>query len=347
MAYGWILRAGYAALAVMFFAAFPVAAGAAPARTADFDNPDAREPATPPMWRVSDADSEIYLLGTFHILPQNFEWRSSAVETALDAADTIWFEAEVDTAEARQKTLHILMTEGFDAAGKTLSDRLDPADATRLETIVNSLGLSMKAIEPMRPWQAFLTLSVQFIVSQGFDPNSGVETALLKEARMRGLETRFFETVEEQLGLFTNLDPEAEKHLLTITLREWDEQAADFDDLFAAWTKGDVAAIDAMMNESLRDAAPEVYEVLVTGRNAAWAKEIAAEMAGAGTALIAVGAGHLVGENSVPALLRTRGFQVERFDPNGVASDNPSKPADEFMGERPPDAPNAETQGEE
>ncbi len=34
-------------------------------------------------------------------------------------------------------------------------------------------------------------------------------------------------------------------------------------------------------------------------------------MAGAGTVFIAVGAGHLVGDDSVIALLRQRGFKVE------------------------------------
>jgi len=279
----------------------------------------AGEAATPPMWRVVDADSEIFLLGTFHILPPGLEWRSDSLAAALDAADTLWFEAEIDTPAAKQKTFQILMTEGFNPAGKALSGMLDPADAAKFRTIVESLGLPLKAVDPMRPWQAFLTLSVQFIVKEGFDPASGVETVLLSEARAGGRTLKFFETVEEQLRLFSNLSPQAEKDLLVTTLREWDQHTDDFDDLFIAWSKGDVGAIDAMMNEDIREAAPEVYDVLVTKRNAAWAKTIAAEMAGAGTELVAVGAGHLAGEGSVPALLKAKGFKVERY---GVPDDD-------------------------
>lgn len=288
--------------------------------------------ASPPMWRVSDEDSEIFLLGTFHILPPGLEWRSDSIVTALDAAKTIWFEAEVDTAAAKQKTLQVLMTQGFNADGKTLSELLAADDAARLKTIAAELGLPMKAIDPMRPWQAFLTLSVQFIVEEGFDPSSGVETVLLREARAKSYTLNFFETVEEQLGLFANLPPKAEKDLLTTTLREWDQYEDEFDELFTAWATGDIAGIDAMMNKNLRDAAPAVYDILVTRRNAAWAEALAAEMRGSGTALVAVGAGHLVGAGSVPALLEAKGFRVERYSAPAANDNAPAESGEDAIG---------------
>lgn len=333
------------AVAIIGGAAVLLLSGTAPlvAQTPDAGAAETtEESATPPMWRVTDADSEIFLLGTFHILPKGFQWRSKAVNEALEKAGTIWFEAEVDTPAAKQKTLQILMTQGFNDGGETLSKMLDPADAAHLRSIVQSIGLPFKAVDPMRPWQAFLAVSVQFVVSKGFDPNSGVETALLNEARTRGRTLKFFETVEQQLGLFTNLPPQAEKDLLVTTIREWEEQANDFGELFHAWAHGDTKAIDAMMNESLRDSAPEVFDVLVTRRNIAWANQIAEEMAGSGTELVAVGAGHLVGEGSVPALLRAKGFNVERIvesnedpaPPPPAANDNaPEKASDDAIGD--------------
>ncbi|GAB4519465.1 MAG: TraB/GumN family protein [Amphiplicatus sp.] len=269
--------------------------------------------AVPPMWRLADADSEIWLLGTFHILPKDLDWRSPPVAAAFDGAETVWFEAEVDTPAARQKTVQIIMTQGFNPPGETLSAMLAPEDASRLAEVTQELGLPLSAIDPMRPWQAFLTLSVQFIVNQGFDPGSGVETKLLAEARAAGRELRFFETIEEQLALFTTLDPETEKKLLVVTLRDWDKQQAQFDALFEAWRTGDAEAIDRLMNETLRAEAPKVYDALIVRRNEAWAAEIAGLMAGSGRALVAVGAAHLAGERSVPALLRERGFTVERY----------------------------------
>lgn len=299
----WVkLAAAFLSLAILAHA--PAAAKTAVAK------------ASPPLYRVTDADSEFYLLGTFHILPPGFDWRSREAGAAIDAADAIWFEAEVDTRAAQQKTLQILQSKGFNPPGKPLSAMLGAEDADRLSAVAAELNLPMTAIDPMRPWQAFLVLSVQFIVSQGFDPGSGVEAALLAEGRARGRSLRFLETVEQQLGLFTDLAPATEKELLVLTLRDWEKQKADFDPLFEAWKKGDVEAIDALMNAPMRAAAPHVYEVLLTKRNAAWTEEIAKAIAsGRGKAVVAVGAGHLAGPHSVPAMLEAKGFSVTKVEP--------------------------------
>lgn len=269
--------------------------------------------AAPPMWRLADADSEIWLLGTFHILPAGLDWRPDYLVAAADAADILWFEAEVDTPAASQKAGQILLTQGFNKPGVTLSSILGADDAARLTKVAEEVGLPMAAIDPMRPWQAFLRISINFIVAQGFDPSAGVETTLLKEAKARGKELKFFESIEQQLGLFTTLPPDTEKHLLVLTLRDWDRQKEDFDALFEAWRTGDAEAIDALMNAPMRESAPDVYDVLVENRNEAWAEQIGAAMAGSGKILVAVGAGHLTGEGSLPALLAAKGFTVERY----------------------------------
>ncbi len=305
----------------------------ATAQTADVDA--AENKASPPMWRVADADSEFILLGTFHVLPPALEWRTPALNAAMQNAQRVYFEVEADTPDAQTKTVSVLMTEGFNPPGVTLSSMLEEADRQKLATITRDLGLPFAAIDPMRPWQAFLTLSVQFIVQQGFQPGAGVDSVLLAEARTLGKELQFFETLEEQLGFFTSLDSQTEKDLLILTLQDWENQQEMFDDLFMAWRNGDAAFIDQQMNDSMRLETPAVYDLLIVKRNQAWANEIANAMkSGAGTALVAVGAGHLVGdEHSVPALLQAQGFEVSRYGLDDGASENaandnaPAEPA--------------------
>ena len=65
------------------------------------------------------------------------------------------------------------------------------------------------------------------------------------------------------------------------------------------------------MNATLRDA-PELYALLFTRRNATWADWIQQRLAQPGTVFLAVGAGHLSGDDSVRALLEARGIQAER-----------------------------------
>ncbi len=85
------------------------------------------------------------------------------------------------------------------------------------------------------------------------------------------------------------------------------------DQMASAWVAGDSRQLDAMIVESMKATAPELYESLFVRRNTDWSDKIAILMQGAGTSFIAVGAGHLVGERSVPAILAERGFTVTPY----------------------------------
>ena len=52
--------------------------------------------------------------------------------------------------------------------------------------------------------------------------------------------------------------------------------------------------------------------VMLTNRNAAWARWIHDRLARPGTVFIAVGAGHLAGRDSVQAVLAAHGINAER-----------------------------------
>jgi hypothetical protein len=269
--------------------------------------------AEPPMWRLVDADSEIYIVGTFHALPKDLDWRSDALVRAADMAETVVFEAEVDTPRAQRRAQEIVARSGRNRPGVTLSKILGPDDAARFVSAASGLGIDPAALEPARPWQAFLALSIKFLMNEGFDPAAGVEQAMLAEARIRGRNLRFFETIDQQLDLFAGMSAQQEKLLLETILQEWDNQADDVQAMLAAWRKGDLDTIDALMNGPMRDSAPDVYDRLIVSRNTAWADRTEELLAGSGKALIAVGAAHLAGGDSLPAMLAARGHAIERW----------------------------------
>ena len=279
----------------------------------------ARVIATPPVFRVASGDAEIYIAGTFHALPTDVDWRSNALAHAIDKAETLVFEAEVDTPVAQMRAQNMLRTQGRLPAGSRLSTILGPEDAKRLAAAATSLDVDPAAFEPMRPWQAFLLLSVRQLMKDGYDPQSGVEQKMLAEARLRGRTLRFFESVDEQLGFFTGMSRAEERRMLSITLRDWSKQSDDIRTMLEAWKKGDLDTIDVLMNAPMRAEAPDVYQRLIAGRNAVWADKVGQMLEGRGVVLVAVGAGHLAGPDSLPALLAARGLTVERVGEKDVA----------------------------
>jgi uncharacterized protein YbaP (TraB family) len=57
---------------------------------------------------------------------------------------------------------------------------------------------------------------------------------------------------------------------------------------------------------------PELYAALLTNHNASWVTQIEGILAGKGVSFMAVGAGHLIGPDSVIAMLAARGVRAER-----------------------------------
>ena len=96
------------------------------------------------------------------------------------------------------------------------------------------------------------------------------------------------------------------------------------DDIAGAWTKlaqlektnrilqRDVEAIDQNVSADMRKQSPSLYKAVFLDRNAVWTKRIEQMLAGKGTIFIAVGAGHLVGKDSVIAELGRDGYNVTR-----------------------------------
>ena len=51
---------------------------------------------SPALWSVADADTTIYLFGTIHLLPENFQWRTARFDQAIDSSQQLVVETIVD-----------------------------------------------------------------------------------------------------------------------------------------------------------------------------------------------------------------------------------------------------------
>ena len=87
---------------------------------------------------------------------------------------------------------------------------------------------------------------------------------------------------------------------------------SQFQEMLAAWARGDVAAIGTSFNEDLA-ASPELREALLKRRNTNWTHWIERRLTTPGSVMVAVGAGHLAGSDSVVAMLQRDGYKVRRI----------------------------------
>jgi uncharacterized protein YbaP (TraB family) len=145
----------------------------------------------------------------------------------------------------------------------------------------------------------------------GLSPADGVETGLAARFRAANKPIAGFETAREQLTLFETLDPQTQRTLLTRAAEEADDAVKEVSALTTAWGRGDVAALEKVINEDI-DSVPAARKAIITDRNRRWSAWVKRRMEQPGTVLMAVGAGHLVGADGVPAMLAADGLTVTR-----------------------------------
>lgn len=273
----------------------------------------ARAPRTarPALWQVSDADTTIYLFGTIHLLPADLQWRTAKFDQALQGSQQLIVETIVDQ-QHPESIQSAEMSLGFKQGLPPIADRVPAADVPRLRTAIASTGVPEKFFDQMKTWLAAIQLlGVQFR-SMGLKGSDGPEEIMRQQFLSEHKPIGELETNVEQFGYFDRLPEKAQRSLLEGALVSHSGMDKDYDGMLASWSKGDVKGIAASFNHDLADS-PDLKRSLLEQRNANWAKWVEQRMAQPGTIMVAVGAGHLAGPDSVIAMLKRDGYSVERL----------------------------------
>jgi len=267
--------------------------------------------AAPALWVVKSGDTTVYLFGTVHVAKSGIPWETPAIAQALRESQDLWLE-EIDDAPATAQPL--IKTLGTDPE-HPLSTKLSPADLARVDSAAKSAGFpgGEATLEPMRPWLAAVSLAIVPIIQAGYDPKLGADVTLKAEAEAQKKRTHGFESLEQQMHFFGDLPQAVEVEFLQSTLDEVDEGPAKVDELYSAWSSGDLKTMDELFSDLTQEKYHDLYDVLIVRRNHAWADQIASWLSGKkATIFVAVGAGHFTGTDALQKLLEQHGLHVER-----------------------------------
>lgn len=270
--------------------------------------------AAPAMWVARDADSTVYLFGTMHALSPGAAWRTPLYDRAYEQAGTVWFEADLDGADP-DTMRRLLARYGVDP-DRTLDQKLGPRELAALQPILAEGHTSLGAVGHLRPWVAALMLSMQPMLAQGASVEGGADLTLTHDAKGAAKTVRTFETLEQQVAMFAGLSEPAEVAYLSDVLAEQTPRFAlrRPEPLEKAWIAGDLARLGPQLAGAMKHDNPELYDALIRRRNLAWASALDHEMrTTGGVEMVNVGALHMVGPEGLPALLKARGYRVERL----------------------------------
>jgi uncharacterized protein YbaP (TraB family) len=273
----------------------------------------AREPqaARPALWAVADADTTIYLFGTIHLLPDNVQWRTAQFDHAVAGSQQLILETILDEKNPT-KLMSALTGMAYSKGLPPIADRVPPAKRAALEAALAKTGIPRTYFDQMETWAAaFMLLGNQFR-EMGLKGGQGVETILRDSFTSAGKPVGELETNIQQLGFFDTLPEDAQRALLEGSIEQPAAMSKEFDQMLAAWSRGDVEAIAETFDKEL-EASPPLKDAVLRRRNANWSKWIEQRMGQPGAVMIAVGAGHLAGKESVIAMLQKDGYSVRRL----------------------------------
>lgn len=265
------------------------------------------------MWRVSDDDTIVYLLGTVHLMKDGIEWKTPLIKAAFEQADATFLEADIFSKEA-QRAMGLIVTRTAELKdNKTLRSFYNKKEQEQLDEALKEMGLGLSDLDAYRPWFAGMQVGMLSVMAAGGDISNGADVLISREMLQRGTPIRYLETAAQQISALAAGNDETDARYLIDIVDDLEEGEVYYADLVGAWYDGDVERLDYLLNNAFEDA-PELRERVLFDRNADWAQQIDRVLTDEpGTYLVAVGAGHLVGDASLQDMLRGRGYDVERL----------------------------------
>ncbi len=277
------------------------------------DAPRAPAAPVPLLWKVSDKDNAVYLLGAFHLLRPDDYPLSGDVDAAFNDAERVMFELSPD--EMRSPAVsQLMMQAAMRADGKTLQQDLDAATWTRLEAWAGKNNLPLASFNGFEPWFVGLTISIVEMTKQGLDPKLGLDNHFMDKALAAGKPASGLERMQEQIGVLDGMDASEQRQFVAEALEQADKGSAETQRLHDAWRRGDAETLWNGMASDMREQYPRLYRRINVDRNDAWVPKIRQllDQPGDDDALVVVGALHLLGEDGVVEKLRDQGYKVER-----------------------------------
>lgn len=280
----------------------------------------AKAPPVPLLWKVSDGDNDLYLLGSFHLLRPGDYPLSHDVDLAFDDAESLVFELSPE--EMSSPALAQAMAQaGLRTDGKPLSHELPEPMLRQLQAwskanagTLEAMGLHGDMLYAFDAWFVGLTISIIEIRKQGLDPELGLDRHFMARSTKGGKPAIGLEKGKEQIAVFDTMGKVEQLQFLEEALSEAQKPGAEVEKLHAAWRGGDAAALWEGMAVELRDTYPKLYQRVNVARNDTWVPKLQAmlDREGSDDTLVVVGTLHLLGDDGVVEKLRAKGYRVER-----------------------------------
>ncbi len=256
------------------------------------------------LWQVSGNGLKhpSFLFGTFHLLCKDDIHFSDPLKEAVKESNEIYMELDMDDPSTLLSgMLYMNMQDG-----KKLSDLYTPEEYKKLENyFTDSLNTPMMMFQRAKP---YFLVALLYPKMMDCSSPSGVEEELLKIAKENKKEIKGLETMQFQASVFDSIPYEWQAKELLKNIDSFSTYKNEFDEMIELYKNQELDSMQNMVGAS-EFGSDKFEDILLKDRNKKWVKELSEIMKNE-SVFVAVGAGHLSGDNGLINLLKKDGYIV-------------------------------------
>lgn len=260
------------------------------------------------LWKISGNGLEkaSYLFGTIHMLCEDDAVLSANLKKAIKNAEDVYLEVDMDN-----------IIEMFGVMGQmkmtgdtTLQDLLTKEEYEKVKDYFES----KQSMIPFAMLETFKPILAASTLEQGDLPcesTSSMEQVIMAEAKQQDKNIKGLETMSYQAGMLDSIPYKLQAQQLVNYINNVgkEDDGKETKEMLKAYNEQDLNKLEEMIKKS--DAGISSFtDLLLYNRNRNWVKKLKNLMAEK-PLVVAVGAGHLPGDQGVISLLRKAGYTVE------------------------------------
>lgn len=268
------------------------------------------------LWKVSGNGcyESSYLFGTLHLETSEFIDSVPGLSSAIADVDVIFGELEGDNLMS-MSTMMQMMKDATAPADSTLDKLLSPEDYQVVDEVVKKYlyGFGLKELGVLKPVALTTYLSLmqmKELYPNSLDPNNLIDVAIQKRGKQLGKRVEGLEGVEDQTSALFGAPLKEQAEELVDFCRKDGKFADSSKQLYDAYRSQDLASLERVVFDPEVGMDEAEMDRMSYVRNRSWMDKITQTIP-VQRVLVAVGAAHLVGDQGLIKLLRSRGYVVE------------------------------------
>ncbi|MEO8823461.1 MAG: TraB/GumN family protein, partial [Ginsengibacter sp.] len=260
------------------------------------------------LWEISGngLTKPSFLFGTFHLLCKEDIHFSDQLKKAVSFSDEIYMELDMDDPSTMLSAMMYMNMRN----DTTLADLYTPQEYERLKNYFSdTLKMPLAMLQKAKP---YFLVALLYPRMMNCSSPAGVEEELVKLAKENKKEIHGLETMQFQASVFDSIPYKWQAKELLKNIDSFSVNKKEFETMLGFYKNQNMDSIKNMLGES-EFGSDKYDDLLLNNRNKKWVKKLDSVMKKE-SVFVAVGAGHLVGEQGLVSLLKKQGYTVKPLE---------------------------------